>query len=175
MTSEADKVRAVIGLTGQAAAVDELLTGRENLVMMGQLYRLTAASARVRGAGAALVLPGRAHHWPRSALAPGHVGDHQEPARGRHHHLADRPVPRRGRPVGRPDSSDRRRKGDRRGTPSALKSKVGNDRLELTFRDAESFQRAVIALGDEGHRPPRRPRVLYSGQEMAAIGRTLNP
>src|SRR3984893_13827194 len=44
----ADKVRAVIGLTGQAAAVDELLTGRENLVMMGQLYRLTAASARVR-------------------------------------------------------------------------------------------------------------------------------
>src|SRR6202165_4966239 len=43
-----DKVRAVIGLTGQAAAVDELLTGRENLVMMGQLYRLTAASARSR-------------------------------------------------------------------------------------------------------------------------------
>src|SRR6202171_6117800 len=48
VTTEADKVRAVIGLTGQAAAVDELLTGRENLVMMGQLYRLTAASARVR-------------------------------------------------------------------------------------------------------------------------------
>src|SRR6202158_3458669 len=46
--TEPDKVRAVIGLTGQAAAVDELLTGRENLVMMGQLYRLTAASARVR-------------------------------------------------------------------------------------------------------------------------------
>src|SRR3979490_1052253 len=48
VTTEADKVRAVIGLTGQAAAVDELLTGRENLVMMGQLYRLTAASAKVR-------------------------------------------------------------------------------------------------------------------------------
>src|SRR5918911_549093 len=46
--TEADKVRAVIGLTGQATAVDELLTGRENLVMMGQLYRLTAASAKVR-------------------------------------------------------------------------------------------------------------------------------
>src|SRR5260370_4344350 len=46
--TEPDKVRAVIGLTGQAAAVDELLTGRENLVMMGQLYRLTAASARSR-------------------------------------------------------------------------------------------------------------------------------
>src|SRR5260370_36848173 len=46
--TEADKVRAVIGLTGQAAAVDELLTGRENLVMMGQLYRLTAASDKDR-------------------------------------------------------------------------------------------------------------------------------
>src|ERR1700694_3434943 len=46
--AEADQVRRVIGLTGQSAAVDELLTGRENLVMMGQLYRLTAASARAR-------------------------------------------------------------------------------------------------------------------------------
>lgn len=46
--SEADKVRGVIGLTGQSAAVDEMLTGRENLIMMGQLYRLTAASAKAR-------------------------------------------------------------------------------------------------------------------------------
>jgi ABC-2 type transport system ATP-binding protein len=45
---EADKVRSVIGLTGQSAAVDELLTGRENLVMMGRLYRLTAKSAKAR-------------------------------------------------------------------------------------------------------------------------------
>lgn len=43
-----DKVRSVIGLTGQSAAVDELLTGRENLVMMGQLYRLTKKSAVAR-------------------------------------------------------------------------------------------------------------------------------
>lgn len=46
--SEADKVRSVIGLTGQSAAVDEMLTGRENLVMMGRLYRLTKASAIAR-------------------------------------------------------------------------------------------------------------------------------
>lgn len=45
---DANNVRKVIGLTGQAAAVDELLTGRENLVMMGQLYRLTTASAKLR-------------------------------------------------------------------------------------------------------------------------------
>lgn len=37
----ADDVRRAIGLTGQSAAVDELLTGRENLVMMGRLYHLT--------------------------------------------------------------------------------------------------------------------------------------
>lgn len=43
-----DEVRKVIGLTGQSAAVDELLTGRENLLMMGQLYRLTKASAKRR-------------------------------------------------------------------------------------------------------------------------------
>ena len=43
-----DAVRRVIGLTGQSAAVDELLTGRENLVMMGRLYRLTPASAKAR-------------------------------------------------------------------------------------------------------------------------------
>jgi len=45
---EADKVRSVIGLTGQSAAVDELLTGRENLVMMGRLYRLKKRSAIAR-------------------------------------------------------------------------------------------------------------------------------
>ncbi len=45
---DADKVRTIIGLTGQSAAVDEILTGRENLVMMGRLYRLTKQSATAR-------------------------------------------------------------------------------------------------------------------------------
>lgn len=48
VAEDADKVRNVIGLTGQSAAVDELLTGRENLVMMGRLYRLTKKSAKAR-------------------------------------------------------------------------------------------------------------------------------
>jgi len=46
--TEADKVRTTIGLTGQSAAVDEMLTGRENLIMMGRLYRLTSKSAKAR-------------------------------------------------------------------------------------------------------------------------------
>lgn len=43
-----DKVRSLIGLTGQYAAVDEILTGKENLVMFGQLYRLSHRSAMKR-------------------------------------------------------------------------------------------------------------------------------
>jgi len=48
LATHPDDVRNVIGLTGQSAAVDEMLTGRENLVMMGQLYRLTKSSAKAR-------------------------------------------------------------------------------------------------------------------------------
>ncbi len=38
---DAHNVRSSIGLTGQYAAVDEYLTGHENLVMMGRLYHMT--------------------------------------------------------------------------------------------------------------------------------------
>src|SRR5688572_11984780 len=48
VASNPDAVRSVIGLTGQSAAVDELLTGRENLIMMGRLYHLKKASAVAR-------------------------------------------------------------------------------------------------------------------------------
>jgi ABC-2 type transport system ATP-binding protein len=41
-------VRQVIGLSGQYAAVDETLTGWDNLVMFGQLYHLSARQARAR-------------------------------------------------------------------------------------------------------------------------------
>jgi ABC-2 type transport system ATP-binding protein len=47
--SQADQVREVIGLTGQYAAVDEYLTGMQNLVMMGRLYHLSGANAKTRG------------------------------------------------------------------------------------------------------------------------------
>jgi|SRR5579863_7670685 len=48
VVTQAAEVRKHIGLTGQYAAVDEYLTGRANLVMIGQLSRLTAAAARRR-------------------------------------------------------------------------------------------------------------------------------
>ncbi len=42
------QVREVIGLSGQYAAVDEYLTGFENLDMVGRLYHLGRASSRAR-------------------------------------------------------------------------------------------------------------------------------
>ena len=48
VTQHPDDVRRVIGLTGQYAAVDEYLTGRENLDMVGRLYHLPPAYVRQR-------------------------------------------------------------------------------------------------------------------------------
>jgi ABC-2 type transport system ATP-binding protein len=45
---DAGPLRAEIGLAGQYAAVDENLTGRENLVMVGRLYHLGRAAAQQR-------------------------------------------------------------------------------------------------------------------------------
>lgn len=45
---DAQRLREVIGLAGQAAAVDENLTGRENLVLVARLYHVNAKLARER-------------------------------------------------------------------------------------------------------------------------------
>ncbi len=43
-----DKVRKLIGLAGQFAAVDEYLTGEENLYMVGRLYHLSSKETKAR-------------------------------------------------------------------------------------------------------------------------------
>ena len=43
-----NEVRRSIGLSGQFAAVDEYLTGRENLQMVGRLYQMNGKAAKVR-------------------------------------------------------------------------------------------------------------------------------
>ncbi|MDQ6906861.1 MAG: ATP-binding cassette domain-containing protein [Chloroflexota bacterium] len=48
VVTQAETLRSRIGLTGQYAAVDELLTGRENLEMVGRLYHLARQTARRR-------------------------------------------------------------------------------------------------------------------------------
>jgi ABC-2 type transport system ATP-binding protein len=50
VAAEPDAVRAAIGVTGQFAAVDNLLTGHENLILMADLHRLGRAEGRRRAA-----------------------------------------------------------------------------------------------------------------------------
>src|SRR5919199_655140 len=47
---EADAVRGLVSLTGQLASVDEDLTGRENLILIGRLLGLRTAEAKARAA-----------------------------------------------------------------------------------------------------------------------------
>ncbi len=48
VVKQADALRSKIGLAGQNAAVDEYLTGYENLEMVGRLYHLSGSAARQR-------------------------------------------------------------------------------------------------------------------------------
>ena len=182
VVKQAEKVRSVIGLTGQSAAVDELLTGRENLIMMGRLYRLTPASAKRRAEELleefdlvkAADRPAKTYSGgmrrrldlavsliatppvifldepttgldPRSRLAMWDIikrlmeqgttilltTQYLEEA----DQLADKIVVIDGGKV------------IANGTAAELKSKVGNDRLELTFKNGALLQQAHDALG----------------------------
>ena len=51
VATDPDAVRGVIGVTGQFSAVDELLTGAENLHLMADLHHLVAAEGRRRITG----------------------------------------------------------------------------------------------------------------------------
>lgn len=50
LTREPDAVRASIGVTGQFSAVDNLLTGEENLLLMADLHHLSRSDGRRRAA-----------------------------------------------------------------------------------------------------------------------------
>ena len=48
VVQDAHQVRQLVGLTGQYAAVDEMLTGTENLVLIGRLLGIPKAEAKLR-------------------------------------------------------------------------------------------------------------------------------
>jgi ABC-2 type transport system ATP-binding protein len=50
VVNDSAEVRRRIGVTGQAATLDDLLTGRQNLTMIGELSRLNRSDARARAA-----------------------------------------------------------------------------------------------------------------------------
>ncbi len=161
---DAATVRRIIGLAGQYATVDENLTGRENLLMVGRLSHLSKRhAARAGGRAARAVRAGRRGHplaqdllgrhaapprpgggaggpaagpllrraddRPRPPEPPGHVGWTIEDlvARG-HHDPAHDPVPRGGRPPGRPASSWSTTAGSSPRAPrTSLKAGLGDD------------------------------------------------
>jgi len=50
LARDPDAIRAAIGVTGQFSAVDKLLTGEENLILMAELHHLTRTEGRARAA-----------------------------------------------------------------------------------------------------------------------------
>jgi ABC-type multidrug transport system ATPase subunit len=90
VVKQAEELRHVIGLAGQNAAVDENLTGLENLEMVGRLYHVPAAEAKRRGEE----ILERFEDRPGSAGAAGDVGRHPRARQGGHHAAAHDPVPR---------------------------------------------------------------------------------
>lgn len=182
VASHPDEVRKIIGLTGQSAAVDEILTGRENLVMMGQLYRLTKASAKARAeelleqfdlldaAGRSVKTYSggmrRRLDLAVSLIATPPVIFLDEPTTGLdpRSRIAMWDIINKLKADGKTillttqylEEADQLAdtivvidggKVIAEGTAEQLKSKVGNDRLELTFARKSDFERAEKALG----------------------------
>ncbi len=179
---QSDEVRGVIGLTGQSAALDELLTGRENLVMMGRLYRLTKSSAKARAQELleqfdlvkAADRPAKTYSGGMrrrldlavSLIAAPPIIFLDEPTTGLdpRSRLAMWDIIKRLMAAGTTillttqylEEADQLAdqivvidggKVIAKGTAAQLKSKVGKDRLELTFKDVETLTTAKTALG----------------------------
>lgn len=184
VASQPDAVRSVIGLTGQSAAVDELLTGRENLVMMGRLYRLTADSAKARAQELledfdlvkAADRPARTYSGGMrrrldlavSLIATPPVIFLDEPTTGLdpRSRLAMWDIIRRLMDQGTTivlttqylEEADQLAdkivvidggKVIAHGTAQELKSKIGNDRLQITFSSTQAFLKAKRLLGNQ--------------------------
>ncbi len=182
VAKEPNKVREVIGLTGQSAAVDELLTGRENLIMMGRLYRLTKKSAKARAEELLkeFDLEGAANRPAKtysggmrrrldlavSLIATPPIIFLDEPTTGLdpRSRLAMWSIIRKLMETGTTillttqylEEADQLAdqiividggKVIAEGTAKELKSKIGNDRLELNFADLTKLEAAVAALG----------------------------
>ena len=77
---EAAAVRQLLGLTGQFAAVDEILTGRENLEMFGRLFDLSSGRGARPGRRVARALRARRRCRPPGAHV---LGRDAPPARPR--------------------------------------------------------------------------------------------
>ncbi len=158
------QVREKIGLAGQYAAVDDNLTGAENLEMVGRLYHLGGGNARERArelleefelsyAGGRLV---RTYSGGMRQAARPRGGDGRAPGGA---------VPRRADDRHRPAQQDRAR-GDDRGPGRARGDGAADDAVPRRGRPARRAAR--------GHRRRTRDRGRHAGRaegpEAAANG-----
>ncbi|MEW2442887.1 ATP-binding cassette domain-containing protein [Micromonospora marina] len=213
VAQQADRVRHRIGLVGQHPAVDEALSGRENLAIFGRLFHLDRAGAR-RRAGELLDRFGLADAGDRPVrtysggmrrrldlaagmiLAPA-VLFLDEPTtaldpRGRNEVWeAVRDLVRGGTTVLLTtqylDEADQL--ADRvcvldagrviaEGTPDALKSRLGGDRIELVVRDAADLAAAAgrlraVARAEPAVDPDRRAVSAQVGDQAGALTEVL--
>ena len=154
---DADAVRGLVSLTGQMASVDEDLTGRENLVLLGWLLGLKRPAAKARADRAAGRVRARGRREPaRQAL----LGRHAPAAGHRRQHRRD---PRAAVP----------RRADDRPRPALAQPGVGHHPRPARGGNDHSPVHAVPRRGrpargrDRGHRPRPRDR---RGHARAAEG-----
>ena len=178
---DAAALREQIGLAGQYAAVDENLTGLENLVMVGRLYGMPRAAAKARAPRAAGALrPRRGRRARRQDVLRRHAAA-AGPRRGTRRQAA-RAVPRRAddgpgpaQPPGAVDD-DRgaRRRGDDRPADDAVPRRGRPPRRHDRGHRPRPRHRRGHARRAEGPRrrraprgPPRRRRRRAAGDRGA--------
>ena len=154
---EPGRVREPIGLTGQYASVDELLTGEQNLVMIGQLLDLSGRAGPRPGQGAArLVRPRRGRQPPRQDLLRRHA-----------------PPARPGREPRRPPVGDLPRRADDRPGPVQARGHVGRRAQPRARRLDRPAHHPVPRRGrragrrDHRDRPRARDRARHAGGPQA--------
>ena len=159
---QADDVRRSIGLTGQYAAVDEFLTGRENLTMFGGLFHLEKKYVASR-CDELLHKFDLADAADRPAKTySGGMRRRLDLAAGLLHRprllVLDEPT------VGLDIESVVIDQGQviAHGTSSELKDQIGGDRIEITLNDEQSAARAVDALSGVVSGEPTTEGAQYS-------------
>ncbi len=172
---DAAALRERIGLAGQYAAVDENLTGAENLTMVGRLYGMPrGAREAARGRAAGAVRPDRRRQARRQNL----LRRHAPPARprgGARRQTADR-LPRRAddrpRPAQPPRPVGDDRGAGRRGHDGAADDPVPRRGRPARRQDRGDRPRQGDRRGDLGRAEgPRRRRAARGDARRPGAGR----
>ena len=164
-----DPVRRHIGVTGQNATLDELLTGRQNLVMMGELGGASAGRGSGPGRRAARAVRPRRRRRPGGQ---GLLGRHAAPARpGRQpgrpaHRCCSSTSPR---PVSTPPAG--------RGMWEIIRDLVADGVTVLLttqyLDEADTLADRIIVIDHgTGDRRGHRPRAQGHGRRRAARARS---